>query len=82
MVVTTYPSSHRGDRLRQLRVVGPGQLILAEGARALGMPRFALSQLESGEAVLGSEEEWDRAEALLQQAKDEESRAAREAGGR
>ncbi len=61
--VRTYPPSPRGEALRALRVrIGLGA---RAAAAKIGISGADLGRLERGEATLESDNEWDRAEALL-----------------
>lgn len=72
VTLDTYPPSPRGERLRALRVeLGLG---LREAARALGVKASELSGLEFGRARLADEAEWDRAEAMIREAKRTDSK--------
>lgn len=61
--VQVYPPSPRGEALRSLRRKIP--LSSREAAAKIGISGAELGKLERGEATLGSDQEWDRAEALL-----------------
>lgn len=71
--VDTYPPSPRGDQLRRARIGGFHHPFLSTGscAMALGIWVNELAQLEGGQLRLASDEEWDRAEALIRAAQGE-----------